>query len=173
MEAKAKLKHLRVSPQKVRLVLDAIRGLKVTTAQAQLSLMNKSASEPILKLLDSAVANAENNFDLKKDNLIVKEVFAGDGPTLKRWMPRAFGRATPIRKRTTHIDITLSEIIESKEKKDSKKKDKIEDARKVSSLDEVKGKEEMKSDTGGPEEGGKASKSGKGFAQKVFRRKSA
>ena len=168
MEAKAKLNHLRISPRKVRLVLDTVRGLKVVPAQAQLSMMHKNASEPILKLLNSVVANAENNFDLKKENLYIKEVFAGDGPTLKRWMPRAFGRATPIRKRTSHISITVAEVVESKVKKD-KKKETIKEAISQDEIKQDKTGEDLKSDTKGSEENsGKT----KGFAQKIFRRKS-
>jgi len=113
MEVKAKAKYIRRSPKKVRLVVDIIRGLDVSTAENQLKFMNKGAVEPILKLLNSVVANAEHNFELKKDNLYIKEIRVDQGPTLKRWMPRAMGRATTIRKRSSHISVVLSEKVPS------------------------------------------------------------
>jgi len=175
MEAKAKLNHLRISPRKVRLVLNLVRGLKVSEAQAQLSLLNKKSSEPVLKLVNSVLANAENNFSLKKDNLYIKEIFADEGPTLKRSRPRAFGRANPIRKRTTHVNITLGEIVESKDKKvDAKGKEIKDEIRKVASLDEIKRdiNDDKKSEGKDSGEKTKTVKPEKGFAKKVFQRKS-
>lgn len=101
-----------MSPRKVRLVIDAIRGLSVDEAMTRLSFIPKAASEPVKKLLESAVANAEHNFKLKRTDLYVKAVSADGGPTLKRWQPRAFGRAAPIRKRTSHVQIVLAPISE-------------------------------------------------------------
>lgn len=116
MEVKAKAKYIRMSPRKVRLVADVIRGLGFDKAMEQLMHNKKLAAKPIIKLLKSALANAENNFELKKDNLFVKIITVDEGPTLKRWMPRARGRATPIRKRTSHIEIILGELVDSGEK---------------------------------------------------------
>ena len=113
MEVKAKAKYIRMSPRKVRLVADVVRGLAVEKAMDQLVFVKKHAVRPIEKLLNSAVANAENNFELEKKNLYIKEIKINEGPTLKRWKPRARGRATPIRKRTSHIDIVLAELVES------------------------------------------------------------
>ncbi|MDI3496325.1 MAG: large subunit ribosomal protein [Patescibacteria group bacterium] len=113
MEVKASLKHLRMSPQKIRLVLDLVRGLSTVDALNQLKFINKKAAEPVAKLISSAVANAENNFNLDKNNLRIKEIRADEGATLKRWMPKAHGRATTIRKRATHISVTLEEIVAS------------------------------------------------------------
>ena len=121
MEVKARLKHLRTSPRKVRLVADMIRGQKVERALNQLKLTNKKVTLPLHKLLMSALSNAENNFELEKSNLIVKEIRVDEGATLKRWMPRAHGRATPIRKRSSHVMITLAEIVESKKTDTAKK----------------------------------------------------
>src|SRR6056297_3427276 len=98
MEVKASLKHIRMSAQKVRLVIDVVRGLTVEEAQNQLKFINKKASEPVTKLIKSAVANAENTFNLERSNLFISEIKADEGLTLKRWMPRAYGRATSIRK---------------------------------------------------------------------------
>jgi large subunit ribosomal protein L22 len=109
MEVKAKISGLRIAPKKVRLVCDVIRGLDVQEAQSQLQFIVKKSALPILKLLNSALANAENNFKIKKDNLYIKKIFADEGPKLKRWRPRAFGRAAPILKRSSHITIILEE----------------------------------------------------------------
>jgi len=87
-----------------------IRGKKVSEASDILNFSNKWAKRPIIKLLNSAIANAEHNFDLQKDNLYIKVIKADGGPMLKRWMPRAFGRAGAIRKRTCHIEIILDEL---------------------------------------------------------------
>lgn len=110
MEVKAKARFIRMSPRKVRLVVDAIRGMKVNEARAQLMYMNKLAAQPVLKLLNSAIANAQNNHQLSADTLVIKSIAVDEGPTLKRWMPRAFGRATTIRKRMSHISIVLEQM---------------------------------------------------------------
>ena len=117
MEVKASLKHLRMSAQKVRLVLDVVRGLTVPAALDQLRFINKLAARPVEKLLKSAIANAKNTFNLEKSNLIISELRADEGATLKRWMPRAYGRATSIRKRACHINLVLQEIKDSGAKK--------------------------------------------------------
>jgi large subunit ribosomal protein L22 len=117
MEIKAKAKHVKISPRKVRLVASLVRGAKVGEALNQLSFTNKNAAKPVGKLVKSAVANAENSYDLEKDNLFIKEIIVNEGPTLHRWMPKARGRATPIRKRTSHIDIVLGELVDSGNKK--------------------------------------------------------
>ncbi len=124
MEIKATAKHIRISPRKVRLVLDAIRGMEVNRALEQLKFVNKKATKPIEKLIKSCLASAEHNYDLDKNNLKIIEIRADEGPTLHRWMPRAHGRATPVRKRTSHISLTLAEIKASGKK--SSKKQKIE-----------------------------------------------
>ena len=109
MEAKAYLKYLRISPRKVQIVADLIRGKNVGTAMAILMQTPKAASEPMMKLLKSAVANAENNFNMDVEKLVVTEVFATPGPILKRVMPRAQGRAYRINKRTSHVTIAVAE----------------------------------------------------------------
>ena len=109
MEAKAHLKYLRVSPRKVKILCDLIRGKDVKTASAYLMQTPKAASEPVLKLLRSAVANAENNNSMDVEKLYVSTADANPGPVLKRGMPRAQGRYNRILKRTTHITIGVSE----------------------------------------------------------------
>jgi len=107
MEIKAKLGNLRVSPRKVRLVADLIRGKKAAEAEKILRFSPKKSARDILKLLLSAIANAENNFSFKKDNLLIVKIMVNDGPTLKRWRARAMGRANEIKKRTSQILLTL------------------------------------------------------------------
>lgn len=109
MEAKAHLKYARISPRKVKIVLDLIRGKDVATAMAILKNTPKSASEYLTKLLRSAVANAENNFNMDVSKLYVSQCFVCPGPTLKRIQPRAQGRAFQILKRTCHVTIAVSE----------------------------------------------------------------
>ena len=115
--ATAKLRNLRMSPRKVRLIAGLIRGRKVTDALVQLQFSPKAAARPVKKLLDSAIANAMHNHSLNMDSLVVKEIRVDEGKTLYRWMPRALGRATPLRKRMSHISLTIEgEIDESKKK---------------------------------------------------------
>ena len=105
----AHAKYVRISSRKVKIVIDLIRGKSVKEAQGILMFTPKAASEPVLKVLNSAVANAENNLGLSADTLYVAEVYANQGPTLKRFSPRAQGRATRIRKRTSHITVILDQ----------------------------------------------------------------
>ncbi|HCZ8216708.1 TPA: 50S ribosomal protein L22 [Staphylococcus aureus] len=110
MEAKAVARTIRIAPRKVRLVLDLIRGKNAAEAIAILKLTNKASSPVIEKVLMSALANAEHNYDMNTDELVVKEAYANEGPTLKRFRPRAQGRASAINKqRTSHITIVVSD----------------------------------------------------------------
>ena len=109
MQARAELKHLRISPRKVGIVLDLIRNKPAGTAMAILNNTPKAASKPLAKLLKSAIANAENNFGMDVSKLYVKETRLGAGPNLKRIRPRAQGRAFRIYKRTSHVTIVLDE----------------------------------------------------------------
>lgn len=102
-------RYIRISSRKVKIVIDLIRGKSVREAEAILRYTPKVATEPVLKLLNSAVANAENNLELNRDDLYVAEVYANQGPTLMRYRPRAHGRASRIRKRTSHITIVLDQ----------------------------------------------------------------
>jgi large subunit ribosomal protein L22 len=112
MKVKAHNKFVRQSPYKVRLVLDLVRGLPVEEAEHVLRLTNRAAATPIVKTLKSAVANAEHNHALDAEDLIVAEAYADEGPTLRRFKPRARGRATRINKRTSHITIVVSDMNE-------------------------------------------------------------
>ncbi|TPR14492.1 MULTISPECIES: 50S ribosomal protein L22 [Apilactobacillus] len=107
--AQATARTVRIAARKVRLVVDLIRGKSVSEAAGILKFTPRSASPVVSKVLMSAVANAENNFDLDREDLVVSEVFVNEGPTLKRFRPRAKGSASPINKRTSHITVVVSE----------------------------------------------------------------
>jgi len=109
VEVRAQAKYVRSAPRKVRLVVDHIRGKSVDEARAILTHTTRGAAEDVLKLLNSCVANAENNHELVADELKVGRAYVDEGPTIKRFRPRALGRATKINKRTSHMTITLTE----------------------------------------------------------------
>lgn len=109
MEARAYLRHARISPRKVQIVLDLIRKQDCDKAMAILRYTPKAACEPLEKLLKSAMANAENNFSMDRNNLYVSECYVTPGPTMKRIRPRAQGRAFKVLKRTSHITLVVKE----------------------------------------------------------------
>jgi large subunit ribosomal protein L22 len=109
MEAKAIAKYIRMSPQKVRLVVDLVRGKKVEEARQILLFTRKYAAGPVSKVLNSALANAKQNPNIDENILYVKEVLVDQGPSLKRWRARAQGRAASIKKRMSHITVVLDE----------------------------------------------------------------
>ena len=109
MEVTAKLRYAKIGAQKVRAVVDTIRGKNVNEALRILAFMDKKGSVMVKKLVESAVANADQKKVIDVDSLYVKTVFVDQGPVQHRWMPRAQGRATPIRKKTSHINLILDE----------------------------------------------------------------
>ena len=109
-EARAELKYARISSRKVKIVADLVRGKNVDEALAIMKFTPKASSEILEKLLKSAIANAENNHGMNHENLYISEIYANQGPTLKRIRPAAKGSAVRIRKRTSHITIVLREI---------------------------------------------------------------
>lgn len=167
MDVHAKARYIRISPRKVRLVLDAVRNMKAQEAVIHLQLLPQKAARPVKKLIESAIANAENNFKLNPKELTIKSLVADDGPTFKRFRARAFGRAAMIRKRTSHIAVILTdgkenkvEAVKETKNKESKKevaKDKTTEAAKEAKKEEKKdikketkkpaAKKEKKSDT--------------------------
>ncbi len=168
-----------MSPKKVRLVAGLIRGLDVKRAIDQLAFSGKKASLPVIKVLESAIANAEHNYELSKSNLFVKEVRIDEAPMLHRWTPKAHGRATAIRKRNSHINITLGELKDSGVK--SAKKREVEAPISLAELakkgeafiKEGKAKEIKESDKKEVSAKGKSEAAGKkGFVGKMFNRKS-
>ncbi len=124
MEVKASLKNIRMAPRKVRLVANLIKGLSATRAQAQLTFLVKKSAPLILKLVKSAVASAKHDFEIEENNLFIKSIVVEAGATLKRWLPRAMGRASAIRKRTCCVKLVLGEMkVGSAKKKPSSKID--------------------------------------------------
>ena len=103
-------RYVRIAPRKVRAVIDMVRGKSVLEAEAILTFSPRGAADAVKKVINSAAANAENNMDIPKDTLYVAEIFADEGPTLKRYIARAQGRATRINKRTSHITVILDRI---------------------------------------------------------------
>jgi large subunit ribosomal protein L22 len=108
-QARASARYLRIAPNKVRQVAQHVRGMRVDEARDLLRLSPKRPARDLLKVLDSAAANAENNNGLDPDDLVVVGVVIDEGPILRRWRPRAMGRATRIRKRTTHVTVVVGE----------------------------------------------------------------
>lgn len=107
---KAKARYVRIAPRKARLIADQVRGMHIEKARALLQFSPRGAAHPIQKLINSAAANAENNHDLIGDEMRVSSITVDEGPTLRRFRPRAMGRATPINKRTSHIAVALTPV---------------------------------------------------------------
>ena len=109
MEAKATARYIRMTPRKTRVIIDMIRNKYVEDALEALKFTNRRATDPVSKVLSSAIANAKEKFDAKVDALYVAEAYVNEGPTLRRFLPRAMGRATRIDKRTSHITVVVRE----------------------------------------------------------------
>ncbi|MBS7528225.1 50S ribosomal protein L22 [Fusibacter paucivorans] len=109
MQAKAEAKHMRISPRKMKPIADLVRGKNVKEAQAILKFTPRKGAEIFLKVLNSAVANAENNHHLDVESLYVKEIYANQGPTMKRWNAGSMGRANPVLKRSSHVGVVVAE----------------------------------------------------------------
>ena len=180
MKVNAKLNNIRIAPRKSKLVADLIKGLDVAEALDQLDVHVKRTSPYIKKLLLSAIANAENNFGLDKNNLYVFDVQVGSGPTLKRWRARAFGRAGEILKRTSKIEIILEERVEGKNRKTKEemaaemKKRMKEKQKEEKQLEEKQesGHNIEHNDSNAGEETSKKEAPKKGWTRKIFQRKS-
>lgn len=155
-----------MSPRKIRLVIDVVRKMPVDKALDQLRFVNKLAAESVVKLIKSAIANAVNTYNLERDNLYIKEIRSDEGVMLKRWMPRAHGRATSIRKRGCHVSLTLGEIKASgkKEKKVVKAADPVKLEKLAKDSEQAASKTMLKA---AKEKGKKAA----GEKTKMFRRK--
>ncbi len=114
MEIRSQVKFIRMSARKVEIVIETLRGKSVIDAENILRFSKRAAAKPVAKLLKTAVADAEHNFKLSKENLFVKSIIVGQGTSLKRWRARAFGRAAPIKKHTCHLTIVLEERTKTK-----------------------------------------------------------
>lgn len=169
MDIKVKLRYLKIAPRKVRLSADAIRGENVVKAKSLLTFMVKKPSEPLLKLLNSGIASAKNEYGIEESKLYISEIRVDEAPKIKRWMPRARGSASPIQKKSSHVTLVLSATdVDGKKKKNVKPV-------KVSKVSEVK--DVVKKDVAKKEkwqEKGDSIKAptDKGLGKKIFRRKS-
>ncbi|MFA6215028.1 MAG: 50S ribosomal protein L22 [Patescibacteria group bacterium] len=166
-EIKASANYLRLSAKKTRLVIERVKGLEAEKALDYLRFVNKGSVLPITKLIKSAIANAENNFTLDKKDLYVKSFVANTGPVLKRWRPRAHGRAGAIRKQTAHLELILGVRPGAKKGKITKSESKEEEV-KVVKPNEVK-KEALKNNSRKGPDG--QNKDQKGFMKGMFQRK--
>jgi large subunit ribosomal protein L22 len=129
MKVSAKLNNLRMPNRKVKLVADLIIGMDVKEAIDQMDAITKKSSPFMVKLLNSAIANGENNFGIDRDNMYIFDVVVKEGITLKRWTPKAYGRATPIRKRSSQVEIIIEEKEEGKNRKTKEQLEKERDVR--------------------------------------------
>lgn len=188
MKVIASLNNLRTSPRKVRLVTDSIVGMNAGAALVQLRNVVKKTSLPLEKLLESALSNAENNFGLDRDNMFVSSILVGEGARLKRWLPRAHGRATLLLKRTSHIKLEIEERVEGKNRRSKEELEKEKAAREAARTKMIKEaaaemEQEEKQEDGSIEKTSTAKKTSKkdvvkkgqvqdkGFLNKVFQRK--
>lgn len=168
-EIKASARFIKVSPRKVRLVIDLIKKMSLEETLDRIKMVKKQSSMPLEKLIRSAVANAENNFQIDKKDLFIKKLTVDDGPTLKRFRPRAHGRSAMIRKRTSHIDLILGVKDGAARKAPAKKLENKSAEVKIVNPEDIK---HDKSDSDGPKQGGSVSgKADKGFMKGVFQRK--
>lgn len=185
MKVSARLKSIRIAPRKVRLTAKLIKGLDVAEALNQLDSSVKRSNPYMRKLLVSAISNGENNFGLSKDNLYIFDIVVDAGSTMKRWMPKAYGRAGQILKRTSQIDIILEERVEGKDRKSKDEMEKTKAAREAArkkaekeankEAEENEKKEEkgeMKNKATEKKELSKKVEKKGGITSKIFRRKS-
>ena len=181
----AQLNNIRIAPRKSRLVARLVKGLDVPEALGQLEVNVKRTSSFMEKLINSAIANAENNFGLDKNNLYVYDVLVGDGPALKRWMSKAFGRAGRILKRTSKIKLILEERVEgkgrkTKEEMEQEKKKRLEEKKKqLKKIDKEKDEQgetkkviKVEKIEGKKDESHSKKESKNKWGEKIFRRKS-
>jgi large subunit ribosomal protein L22 len=185
MKVSASLNKLRIAPRKTKLVADLIKGLEIADALIQLDAKVKRACPQMKKLLLSAVANAENNFGLDKDNLYVAEATIGAGPSLKRWRARAYGRAGKILKRTCSMTVVLEERVEgkgrkTKEQMEKEKKARLGEKKKMEKAMKEKREKEETTEAGKEATFTKTAENkeikkeagGKSWGNRIFRRKS-
>ena len=170
MEAITRLSYLHISPRKVRLVANAIKGMDVNRAQSELQTLIKRASGPLGKLLQSAIQNMVHNLGQDASRLYVKSVHINGGPTGKRQMARAFGRGATIRKRTSHVVLVLGVHGENNVKRKRVKK-KAEKAMRVADWEEVKGEIKKSRETSSEKVAPSPRKKFGGFGRKIFTRK--
>ena len=183
MQVRAKLKNFRMSAKKARLYADLVRGKNADEAKLQLKVTPGKMTEPLIKLIDSGIANGENNFGLDKSNLFIESIKIDEGTVMKRWRPRAHGRAYPIFKRSCHVELILNEREEGKGRKEVKKKEvktisyeelkkMNQEAEKLLEKQSGKGKKDKKPGKDDSSKKAQEGKAGGGALSKMFRRKS-
>lgn len=184
MKVTAELKSIRVAPRKAKLVADLVKGMDALEAVNQLDATVRKTSGYLQKLILSAIANGENNFGLSKNNLYVFDVVVGAGPTMKRWMPKAYGRAGEILKRTSKIKVVLEERVEGKDRKSKEQLEKEREERAKKAAEEAKKRAEaQKEEEAKPEKVAETkakseektttgAKKGQGWKNRIFNRKS-
>lgn len=174
MEVKAQLNGLRLAPRKVRLLVGLIKKKDVDAALDQVTHLSSRASRPLAKLINSAIANAENNFRMVRSNLYVKNAWVDEGIKLRRWRPKGFGRAAAIQKKTSHINVVLDERVPGMRAAEKPVKEKQE-AAPAPQADEASGPAPEKKPVLKRAESAPAKPKGgglKGFGRRLFRRKS-
>jgi large subunit ribosomal protein L22 len=175
MEITVKLNHLRISPRKVRQAVNLVRGKKAIEAQTLLRFSSVKPAKAVLKLLNSAIASGKNDFQIESDNLYISEIFANEGPKLKRFRPVSRGSAHPLWKRNSHVILTLSEIKPTarKEKKSTETKGKEAQAPEPEKTEITKEKDSQERKEKPKFDRKETRKQGsKGVLNKIFRRKS-
>lgn len=145
MNVKAIAKFVHIAPRKVRLVVNLVRGLEIEEARKQLRFSPKAASEPVLKVLNSAIANAQNNFQLDTQSFVITKAFVDAGPVIKRYTQKAHGSATPIRHRMSHITIEIGSTVVKKEKQKKGLAKKLEKTKSILAEKSTKNSEAKKS----------------------------
>ena len=181
MKVSAKLNNLRMSPRKSRLLIGLIKSLDVDEALNQLNRTVKGSGLAMRKLLESAISNGENNFGIDRNNMYVYDIIIGAGTTLKRWIPKAYGRAGKINKRTSQIELILEERVEGKDRKSKEqmakeKEERLKEKRRLEKeaqhKEETKEKLADKDKTKDADTGKKPIDKKFGIASRIFRRKS-
>jgi len=178
VQVTAQLNNLRIAPRKVRLIARAIRGLDIAAAKSQLDHLVKKSAKPISKLLDSAAANARNNFGLTRENLFIRNIVVNEGMRLKRFRPKGFGMASPIQKKTSRVKLILEEKVPglklTKQQIEEQKKQKEAVSEKTEIAQKEKAREETRAAAPKPEVkkeiGKKPGLLGR-FTKRFFRRK--
>jgi len=167
-----KLNHLKMAPRKVRLVANSLKGLSVNEAEAQLLISAKRTSGPLLKLLRSAAANLKNNKKMEAEKFFIKEIRVDGGPMLKRWMPRAQGRATPIQKKSSHVTLVLAQLEKQKVSRFTIiKKEKISKLKFEKMKEKSKHKDQEVEGMLKPKKEAKGLEKKPGFVKRIFNRK--
>ncbi len=166
MEVKVRLNHLHIAPRKVRLIADTIKGMRLDRAERELSHRVKRASRPLLKLLRSAAADASHNFHIAEEGLVIKSIRVDPGQVRTKYRPRAFGRAAPIRRRTSHVVLTMESVGSAPEPAIKRATPAVREA----ALEDLRG-QELKRPARAASEKDRPRPKSPGFIRRIFQRK--